>query len=78
MKIRDGCLFLKNEGRQLNFIMILGVVSLALYFYANRLGEFTDSVTIPLMKGATLFLALFYLAYSVILMERVNKHHYGK
>lgn len=70
MRIKEWYIFLKNEGRQLNFVVFSGVVASTLYFCAVHSSEFMDWMIMPLIKGVALFLALYYFAYSVILTKR--------
>lgn len=74
MEMKDLNVFFKTPGKQLNFILLMGIWAVLL---------FTLSVKLPIEETAkfilaslTLFLTVYFLGYSLILTRRIIEKYY--
>lgn len=66
--VKDGMLYSENLGYQINFIILLGIITTILYFLADSL-PICDSIK-AIFKGALLFLFLTFLGFTILLLNR--------
>jgi len=78
MQIKDLHIFFKTEGKQLTFVLLFGVWSTILYFFADTFEKLgcVDSIFSGIIKGVAIFLAVYYLAYCIILTKRIVDRHF--
>jgi len=76
--MKDWNFVLKTPGKQLNIMLLLGVISVILYVVADYLQKIIAGPALDLMliKGIAIFLAVYYFAYCLILTKKVVDKHY--
>lgn len=75
--MKDWNLVFKTPGKQLNIMLLLGVISVILYVVADYLQKIAGpALDLMLIKGIAIFLAVYYFAYCLILTKKVVDKHY--
>lgn len=77
MKIRDNCIYFSTEGQQLNFSIMLCILS-SIGFFVMDLFEKAGwlNLTFAVLKGVFLVGAAYLLFYSVLLSKRLTEKYY--
>lgn len=74
MKIKDGMLYFENLGWQINFTVLLGIISTVFYFLVDELP--ICYLVKPIFKGVFLFEALIFFAFSILLLKKWVEEEY--
>jgi hypothetical protein len=77
MKLKDWNIIFETPGKQLNLIVVLGIISLIGYFITSDLEKMGySSFTTSMLKGIMIFLAVYYLVYCLLLTKKIIEKYY--
>jgi hypothetical protein len=74
MKVKDNSIFFDTLGKQLNFILLMGIwatllFALTINFPIKELAKWV-------LGGITLFLSIYFLGYALILTRKIVDKYY--
>lgn len=77
MKLKDWNIIFDTEGKQLNLIVVLGIITLIGYFLINEFENFGyRNFGTFFVKGIMIFLSIYYLVYCILLTKKIIEKYY--
>ncbi|MDI6806622.1 MAG: hypothetical protein QMD14_02280 [Candidatus Aenigmarchaeota archaeon] len=74
MEIKDLNVFFKTPGKQLNFVILLGIWAVLLFALSIKLP--IEETAKFVLASITLFLTVYFFGYSLILTRRIVEKYY--
>jgi CHASE2 domain-containing sensor protein len=74
MRVKDYNILFNTLGKQLNFILFMGIWALLLFVTTIKLP--IEELAKWILGGITLFLSIYFLGYALILTKKIVEKYY--